>query len=124
MTEPDYPLILIYSNEVLNVVPRQAHLSKATALGFIRQTDQKVAYDHNGNKWTYRLTSAQFKASFLTRLLAHTFYNPVIEVEPEWSAQGSYQLQELKAAISHCVDKDDDIITQFADADTIKTAIN
>lgn len=56
--------------------------------------------------------------------MAHTFYNPVIEVEPEWTKQGGYQLQELKAGINQCVDKDDDIITQFVDADTFKTVVS
>jgi len=114
---------LIYNNEVLNLVPMKGHLSKATALGFIRQTEQKVAFDGNGKKWTYRLTSVKFRDSFVTRLLAHTFYNPVIDVEPEWTMQGNYGLQELQAVINQCVDKDDDIITQFVDADTIKAAV-
>jgi hypothetical protein len=57
-------------------------------------------------------------------LLAKTIYNPKLDATLEWRKIGNYNIAELKEAINRCVDKDDDIITQFAEGETIKEAVN
>ncbi|QHT66639.1 hypothetical protein GXP67_08205 [Rhodocytophaga rosea] len=127
MTQPTYPLIMIYNNRVLHVIPTEVDLSKPTPFDYIRPTDQEVAFDSNGNKWTYLLTSNQsnqFEDSLSKKLLLYLFPSPVLIVKPEWTKQGIYQLEELKGIITECISNGDGVISPFTDADRIEVAIS
>ena len=60
----------------------------------------------------------------MTRILARTVYNPMLEARVIWTKESAYQLGDLKNVLKHCVDKDDDIITQYEEAFVIKSAID
>ncbi|QHT70416.1 hypothetical protein GXP67_29060 [Rhodocytophaga rosea] len=127
MTQPTYPLVMVYNNRVLNIIPTEVDLSQPTPFGTIRPTDQEVAFDGNGNKWTYRLTSNQsnqFEVSFSKKLLLYTLPSPIIIVKPEWTNQGVYQLEELKEVIIACVRNSDYVIASFTDMDGVEAAIS
>ena len=81
-------------------------------------------YDKQGNKWSYKQVSDKFKSTFLTKLLAKTFYNPLLEAKVIWTQVGSYQIKELQNKLKYCIDKDDDIITQFEEGDVIKSNLD
>jgi hypothetical protein len=51
------------------------------------------------------------------KALSYSFYNPTIKVECEWLPQGDFVLSELKTRIEQCVAEDDDVLTQFIEAD-------
>ena len=123
MTQPNFPLILIDKNEVLNLIPTVAELTKPIAFGGIRQTDQALAFDGNGYKWTYRLSSPQPKITVPELLLNYILYNPVIEIKLEWIRQDMYPLQELQEVIHRCIMKSDDA-TQPGKVDILKTHIS
>ncbi|MDO1447475.1 hypothetical protein Q0590_14500 [Rhodocytophaga aerolata] len=103
MLQPVFPLILIRSQEGLQVIPTEADLCKATPFGKIRNTDQELVFDKEGNKWTYRLTSPQSKKSLAKKILDYILYNPVIEIKPEWTQRDTYQMQELKELMHQCI---------------------
>jgi hypothetical protein len=56
-------------------------------------------------------------------LLANTVYNPRITVTILWREPKAYELQELKRAYSRAVDEDDDVLTQFVDAEQLQKKI-
>lgn len=120
--DPKYPLISIY-NDALELIPDSSILTKATVWAVLNGNTNSVAFDNNGRSWTYQLIAENVKDNFLTRLLANTVYNPSVEVQPRWIVKENYELSKLKSEINGCVDKDDDILTQFVEADTIKQAI-
>jgi len=124
MEKPTFPLISIYNEEVLELMQSEEGYSNATAFGLIKQKDNNVAFDNKGVKWNYLYKAAKFKNDFITRLLTNTIYNPKLKVTLEWRKIGNYNIAELKEAINRCVDKDDDIVTQFAEGETIKEAVN
>ncbi len=124
MTRPQYPIIEICKDETLLIIPDEIMLRNASDLGFTSLAGRGIAFDSNGEKWTYRLTADHVRTAVTTTLLALAVYNPVMDVAPYWTRRGTYALQELKDAIHRCVDCDDDDITQFAGADTIKEAVD
>lgn len=124
MTRPSYPIIEICNNETLLIIPDEMLLHKASDLGLTNQAGHGIAFDSNGEKWTYRLTADHVRTAVTTTLLALAVYNPVMDVAPYWTRKGTYALQELKDAIHRCVDRDDEEITQFVGADTLKKAVD
>ncbi len=98
-------------------------LHKASDLGLTSLAGHGIAFDSNGEKWTYRLAADHVRTAVTTTLLALAVYSPVMDATPYWTRRGTYALQELKDAIHRCVDRDDDDMTQFAGADTIKRAV-
>lgn len=127
MTQPTYPLIIVSTNRTVTIIPTEADLCKPTPFGHIRPSDQDVAFDSTGNKWTYRLTSNQSNqvdVSFGKRLLIHALPSPILIVKPAWTKQGMYPLEELKGVITLCVGKGDDLIRQLADGASLETTIS
>jgi hypothetical protein len=120
--KPNYPLISIYNN-ALELIPDSSILTKATVWAVLNDNTISVAFDGDGRMWTYELIAENVKDNFLTRLLANTVYNPSIEVQPRWTLKENYELSKLKSVLNGCIDKDDDILTQFVEAETIKQAI-
>ena len=120
---PRFPIISIFNN-ALEIIQNESQLTSATVLGVLKGNNNSLAYDINGDKWTYELISDNVKNNFLTRLLANTFYNPSIKVYPKWFKIEKYKLHELKIEINKCVDRDDDILTQYIESDRLKQAIN
>ncbi|MBK9284762.1 MAG: hypothetical protein IPM51_10655 [Sphingobacteriaceae bacterium] len=121
---PEFPLISVYKDRGLNVFKDDSLFRKVTTYTLISQNpDENNFYDRYGKRWTFRFINDKIKNDFKTRLLANTIYNPMVSVDLDWKLNGSYDLSELKNAIFLCVDKDDDIITQFEEADIIKNAI-
>ena len=55
----------------------------------------------------------------LSKLLANTVYNPRLTVRYEYVSRGPYDLSELRQAVSDAIDNDDDILTQFHEADEL-----
>jgi hypothetical protein len=123
MNTPEFPIISIY-NHSLDLILVEKELTTATVLGIIKGGADTFAFDCAGNKWTYKLKTDKVNDNFWTRLLANTFYNPVVNVIPEWTILGKYDNEELKGTIINLVDKDDDILTQFVEAETLKVEIN
>jgi hypothetical protein len=47
-------------------------------------------------------------------------YNPRVAVRYEYRSLGRYHLDELEQALLEAIDKDDDVLTQFHDADDLQ----
>lgn len=126
MTQPAFPLICITKDKGLDLVPSEIYFSKVatSALVDTRVFQDTFLFDKNGNVWTYQQVSDKFKNSFLTNFLAKTFYNPLLDAKVIWTNVGTYQIEELQNKLKSCVDKDDDIITQFEEADVIKSSLD
>lgn len=121
---PLLPLILFYRDSI-DIVNGAYPLNKTNLLGLLRSsTDNSIYYDKEGMVWSSTISSNRYKPTFINKLLANTFYNPSITVNRTWAQLRVYHLQELKDRINHCIDKDDDILTQFVEGHTLKTKVN
>jgi hypothetical protein len=126
MTQPVFPLICITKDKWVDIVPAKNYFSKIATSALVDTSvfKDRVLFDNNGNIWSYQQISDKFKNNFLTKFLAKTFYNPLLEAKVIWTNIGTYQIKELQDKLKSCVDKDDDIITQFEEADVIKSSLD
>lgn len=126
MITPVFPLIAIGEDSVVELIPSDNYFAKVATSALLDKTlfQQTHLFDKSGNIWMYEQVCDKFKNNFLTRLLAKTFYNPLLDAKVIWTKSSTYQLKELQEKLKHCVDKDDDIITQYEESDVIKTAID
>ena len=126
MTQPTFPLICITKDKGLDLVPAENYFSKVATSALVDTSvfQDTFLFDTNGNVWSYKQVSDKFKNNFLTKFLAKTFYNPLLDAKVIWSNVGTYQLKELQDKLKSCIDKDDDIITQFEEADVIKSSLD
>ncbi len=123
--KPEFPIITIYKLQGLDIIDDDIALRNVSTLSFLNQSKAEYKiYDSNGKRWTLEFINNHIKTNFITRFLANTFYNPIVKVDLEWEEEGVYSLNELKNDISLCIDKDDDILTQYEEASVIKNAIS
>lgn len=120
--KPTFPVISIYY-DALEIVKDEAYLAKATVLGVLKKTPDVMVFDSAGTKWSFDITSNKVNNTFFTKILAYTFYNPIVDVSLHWRKLNQYPLEELKTVIYKCIDDDDDILTQFAEPDFLKERI-
>ena len=121
---PPLPIVTIYREKGIDILNGEYPLDQTTLYGYIKHNaDEAIYFDKDGVKWTLAIYSRKFKPSFLTKLLANTFYNPTIKVERTWTKIGRYELSELIEKVNHCIDLDDDVLTQFIDASQLKLKV-
>jgi|GEM_PF-6539080 len=118
-------LIVIDNNGYLDLTDAPlTDLMQCSAFILFRGFYRQVRYfDENGIIWKTTKISSEYPNNIWTRFLAYTIYNPTIKVDVNWSKE-SYKLEALKNDIKFQIDKDDDILTQFAEGEIIKQAID
>ena len=108
---PSFPLIQIGRDALTTVLPQPDPSTSLQALLRYRPADF-IYFDRNGHLWTLSLSCSLYRPTLLNRLLA-VFYNPDIPVCRHWQEEGRYDLQDLKDQLAHCIDRDDDFLTQY-----------
>ena len=76
-------------------------------------------YHRNGYKYEVEKATPEEELPALSKILAATIHNPSVNVQYEYTSSGFYQLDELKQALHDAVCKDDDVLTQFHEADEL-----
>ncbi len=122
MTKPKFPIITVYK-DFPELVLSEIELEKSNALAVLKLKNVK-AYDAEGIKWRYDLKSEQVKNNFWTRLTANTFYNPTVQTQPIWTKMDSYTIEEIQVKLKECINKDDDLLTQFIGSEELIRAID
>ena len=120
--KPNFPIIVFYE-EVLDLIPAEQKLFNATKLAVLKSS-LNVVYDSEFNIWKYELKSERVKNNLFIKFLPNTLYNPIIPVTPIWTLIESSNIESLKNKINVAIDKDDDILTQFVEADELKKQIS
>jgi hypothetical protein len=126
MIQPIFPLICIAEDGTLDLISTPTSLETASAISLIHSSyfEKQILFDANYGKWQYRQVAKDFKNTFFSRFFAKVFYNKMYPVEVVWTYHNTYSIDELKQQMNACIDKDDDLITQFEEGDVIKAAIN
>jgi len=60
----------------------------------------------------------------LSKLMAKTIHNPTFNVNYQYQSTGFYKIDELKQALRAAVEKDDDVLTQFHEAEELVARID
>jgi hypothetical protein len=119
MTKPTFPAICIDCKFQIDIIPNEKFLSQAVASALVDPSifSDNIFYDSGLVKWTHVRSAEKFKPNFFTKFLATSMiYNPVFDVNVTWTNKGTYDLEQLKALLQTCIEKDNDILTQFKDA--------
>ncbi|WP_117880490.1 hypothetical protein [Aureibaculum luteum] len=124
MSKPEFPLISVYKKSGIDILQSESTWQKATVLAVLNGNKNSIAFDKNGQKWNYGFKSDKVNDTFITRFLAKTVYNPIVDIKIDYNLLEKYTQQELKEEIYQCVDSDDDILTQFVESDFLKKQIS
>ena len=84
-----------------------------------RRWKSVVLYHRDGHRYSIALIEPPRRFNFLTRALAATVYNPVIQARLHYQRDGRYDIEELRGSIRRAIEADDDVLTQFHDADEL-----
>ncbi|NRD19003.1 hypothetical protein HNV08_03005 [Winogradskyella eckloniae] len=124
--QPELPLICIYKNKGIEIINGETikFFNRTSANSLILGKDDAEMYSSEMNILNLEQKTDKFKNTKWNRFLAKTIYNPSFDVTLNWKQIGTYKLTELKTKIKDCIDKDDDILTQFVDADFFKYKID
>jgi len=122
--KPKFPIISIYKKRGLDIIQSEAIWKKATVLAVLEGNKNSIAFDMEGKKWTYEFKSDKVNNSLVTRFLANTIYNPIIDIRIDWTLMEKYTLQELQNKIHQCINSDDNILTQFVESNFLKKEIS
>jgi len=117
-------VILVGSNGWTNMEPSLLAERITSAYGFYKPWWKGVGFFHRDGS-RYEVTSARPSKALppFSRLLAATIYNPQLTVRYEYQSIGPYELADLKQALVRAIDKDDDILTQFHNAQDLKQRV-
>jgi hypothetical protein len=118
-------VILIGDDGWTDIEPSLLAERTTSAWGFHRRWWNGVSFfSRDGNR--YEVVSAQPVQALppLSKLLAATIYNPRLTVRYEYRSLGPYELTELRRTLHAAVECDDDVLTQFHEADELKRRID
>ena len=97
----------------------ETHL-RAGAYGFFREWWAGVTYFHrDGQRYTVAAVRPSRRLGVVDRILASTVYNPTLDFAVEYAAQGRYSIAQLCDAVAAAIEQDDDVLTQFHEADEL-----
>ena len=80
-------------------------------------------YHRNGYVYEVETAKPEEELPPLSKVLAATLHNPTIKVLYEYRSNGFYQLIDLKKAIDQAIDADDDVLTQFHEAEELHAMV-
>jgi len=122
---PTGPCFLSGPKGYFSFEPSYSSQQTTTLLGAIGGFfDKSTVYDSQGHQWRAKGIESSYRRSWWTVLLANTVYNPRITVTVVWRVPKPYRLEDLKLIYSKAVDKDDDILTQFLEAEELQKRIS
>ena len=120
---PTFPVFMINNRGGVLGAKEMNPLTHSSLAG-ICQIDNVAAryFDAHGKVWSATIARAPYPVNIWTKILAQ-IYNPRFQVELQWKQEGSFTLTELQERLCKCVDTNEDILTQFMEADKLKTLI-
>ena len=81
-------------------------------------------YHRNGYRYEVEKATPEQELPPLSKLMAATIHNPTFNVTYEYQSTGFYKIDELKEALRNAVKKDDDVLTQFHEAEELIARID
>lgn len=120
---PDFPIFAI--NNRGGVIGHKAgdELNRHSLVGICQWEKFETRYfDAKGQIWSAHIADVPYPVNIWTKILGRV-YNPWFTVKFAWRTEGTYTLPELQERLCQCVNMDDDILTQFMEADKLKKLI-
>lgn len=116
---PIFPVISFY-NDSIEIYNSDNDLAKCSLLAYINEFFKDVqCYDRFGNIWKMDNVTSDYKINWINRLLAKTVFNPIITIKYKWEKDGISQFNDFKKKIVKSIELDDDVLTQYNDAEDL-----
>jgi hypothetical protein len=127
MSQPTAPYFLWNSSQhffdCVTAASAAAAGTRVSRVALVKGYDSHCTiYDSEGTAWGFHFVGRKEKYSLLDRLLAKV-YNPSREFPVSYSQLRHYQFAELQRAYLDAVAHDDDVLTQFVEADELTKRI-
>jgi hypothetical protein len=120
---PEFPVIEIANRGSVAGYKAVAELCRHSLFGICHWKKFNARYfDAKGMVWSAHVVNAPYPVNIWTKILSQ-IYNPWFTIEFTWRGEGNYNFSELQEKLRKCVDMDDDIMTQFMEADDVKALI-
>jgi hypothetical protein len=122
------PLIQLYDAKVggsVELLPSLRSTWRVNKLAILDRTWNNVSiYRADGIKLRPVPEQLGFPEKNVWSALAGLIYNPTRDIQLRYEEIGPFDLPEVKDKVLDYVSKDDDILTQFLDADEIRELLN
>lgn len=119
-----YPALLVADDGWVDLIKDDTQLSKWNYIAIRKYNVRNVLfYDSSNNVWQIQEIVPQKPATFFKLLLAHTIYNPTVEVSIRLVEHEKMNSTDIISAIGNAIDNGNGLLTQFAEAGEIKESI-
>lgn len=120
-----FPAIITAKPDFLDIWQRLDEEVEGSLCAYIKGFWSSVRlFDAAGMEWSVEKVIPIRKINAIERILAPICYNPKIKVKLSFENPNSYTLEKLQKEIIRIIGLDDDIYTQFNEADDIIKKIN
>jgi hypothetical protein len=93
---------------------------RGSVYGFFRRWWNGTTYFHrDGAKYEVARVSPPRPLGSVHRILAASIYNPSLDFTVEHRRTGTWSIDELRGALRVAIERDDDILTQFHERETL-----
>ncbi len=119
-----FPLLIIASDGWVDYLKKDEDLGAFNYIA-IRKYNKLKPYiiDSTESAWQIIQISPKKRLTVLDKLLAYTFHHPLIPVTLQIEQIIEKPMDTIKQALMQAIDADDDILTQWCEADELKEAV-
>jgi hypothetical protein len=119
-----FPVLVVASDGWLQVLSEE-EASRWNCIGVSKYNRlQPLALDSDMRLWRITKIKPKKPITIFHRILAQTFYNPQFHVKFEVDEISEKQLQKLQEEINKAINADDDILTQWVEAEELKDSVD
>jgi len=119
--KPDFPLITITEGQWLDIIETEPTKASISSINALSKTND-LLIDRNLNSWKMKLAPKDKIAP--TTFFFSKVFPILVPVKITWIKSDKYLLDDVKKEIKYCIEKDDDILTQFIEPKPLINKIN
>jgi hypothetical protein len=119
-----FPLLIVASDGWVDYVKKDKDIGAFNYIAIKKYNKLKpLIFDAAESVWQITEISPNKPLSLLDKILAYTFYHPLIPVSFQVNKITDRPMDIIKDALTQAIDADDDILTQWTTADELKKAV-
>ena len=119
-----FPLLIVASDGWVDYIKKDKDIGAFNYIAIKKYNKLKpLIIDSTESVWQITEISPNKPLNLLDKILAYTFYHPLIPVSFQVNKITDRPMDIIKDALTQAIDADDDILTQWTDADELKKAV-
>jgi hypothetical protein len=119
-----FPVLIIASDGWVDYIKQDKGLQAFNYIAIRKYNKLRpLIIDSDDSVWQVTEISPNKPLNLLDKILAYTFYHPLLPVSFQLAKITDRPFDLIKDALGQAIDADDDILTQWSDADELKRAV-